>query len=159
MRDLTSHARIPALDGIRALALAAVLLYHAGAGRAPGGFLGVDVFFVLSGYLITGLLAQEYLREGRIRLEPLLPAPRAPPAPRPVHGGRAVCLFVVLALPQEAATLRGDAAASAGYVTNWWFVLRRPVLLRRHGRPRSCCTCGRWPSRSSSTWCGRCCSS
>jgi peptidoglycan/LPS O-acetylase OafA/YrhL len=52
-------ARRPALDGIRALAVTAVVIYHFGGGAGswlPGGFLGVDVFFVLSGYLITGLL-------------------------------------------------------------------------------------------------------
>src|SRR4051794_30391337 len=60
--------RVAALDGLRALAVVAVLLYHAGVARARGGFLGVDVFFVLSGYLITGLLAREYLATGAVAL-------------------------------------------------------------------------------------------
>jgi peptidoglycan/LPS O-acetylase OafA/YrhL len=57
----------PALDGVRAVAVLAVIAYHVGS-RLPGGFLGVDVFFVLSGYLITTLLLRERLRLGRIDL-------------------------------------------------------------------------------------------
>jgi peptidoglycan/LPS O-acetylase OafA/YrhL len=53
----TVPARAPGLDGVRALAILAVLVFHQNISIVPGGFLGVDVFFVLSGYLITGLLA------------------------------------------------------------------------------------------------------
>src|SRR5690349_24894433 len=56
----------PALDGVRALAVIAVLVYHGMPGWAPGGFFGVDVFFVLSGYLITSLLANEATRRHAI---------------------------------------------------------------------------------------------
>ncbi|RXW32916.1 ATP-binding protein [Propioniciclava flava] len=61
-------ARIGGLDGVRALSVAAVLLYHVSAVWAPGGFAGVDVFFVVSGYLITTLLVREHDRAGRINL-------------------------------------------------------------------------------------------
>ena len=57
---------IPALDGLRALAVGAVLLYHGDVGWIPGGFLGVDVFFVISGYLITCLLLGDWRQQGRI---------------------------------------------------------------------------------------------
>ena len=56
------------LDGLRALAIAAVLLYHLDPAWLPGGFLGVDVFFVVSGFLITTLLQREALAHGRIAL-------------------------------------------------------------------------------------------
>ena len=57
----------PALDGLRAVAIGAVVLYHAG-GIAPAGYLGVDLFFVLSGFLITTLLLDELARGGTISL-------------------------------------------------------------------------------------------
>lgn len=60
-------ARLPGLDGLRALAIVLVLAYHLFPGLAPGGFLGVDVFLVVSGYLITALLVDEHRRTGRIR--------------------------------------------------------------------------------------------
>src|SRR5579884_3371433 len=60
--------RLPALDGIRALAVAGVLAYHAGVRGVSGGLLGVDVFFVLSGFLITTLLLRERESTGRIGL-------------------------------------------------------------------------------------------
>ncbi|HEY4375552.1 MAG TPA: hypothetical protein VGM93_00265, partial [Acidimicrobiales bacterium] len=60
------HRYLPALDGLRALAVGAVLAYHLN--RLRGGFLGVDLFFVLSGYLITALLLAEWDRDRRIDL-------------------------------------------------------------------------------------------
>ena len=65
---LDEHGYRPALDGIRAIAVLAVFGYHLGYRWLRGGFLGVDVFFVLSGYLITGLLLTEHQRTGRISL-------------------------------------------------------------------------------------------
>ena len=59
---------MPGIDALRAIAVIAVFLYHAGVGWMPGGFLGVDVFFVISGYLITSLLLAEYRRGGHVRL-------------------------------------------------------------------------------------------
>ena len=112
----------PALDGLRALAVVAVMLYHGDVGWAAGGFLGVDVFFVLSGFLITSLLAQQWRRHGRIDLAAfwLRRARRLLPA----------MLVVLLAVAgysfatgQQSAQLRGDSLATLGYVSNWWFMV------------------------------------
>ena len=67
-RHLVRMRYMPGLDGLRAFAVTAVLLYHADLNWIPGGFLGVDVFFVISGYLITSLLLAEFRNQSRIGL-------------------------------------------------------------------------------------------
>src|ERR1700724_3528586 len=61
--------RLAGLDGLRGLAVLSVMTFHFGASWLPGGFFGVDIFYVLSGFLITSLLLQESTRTGRIRLK------------------------------------------------------------------------------------------
>src|SRR5215210_1594488 len=100
---------LPGLDGLRALAVLAVLLYHAGLAWIPGGFLGVEVFFVISGYLITALLLAEWRVRGRIDLKAfwLGRARRLLPA---LYLVLVVTLvFAVAFLPEEVAGLRSDA--------------------------------------------------
>ncbi len=75
---------IPALDGLRALAVVAVLLYHGDVKWMPGGFLGVDVFFVISGYLITSLLLGDWREHNKIRFAAVLPPARPATAPCPL---------------------------------------------------------------------------
>jgi len=114
----------PALDGIRALAVAAVLAYHADMPWARGGFLGVDAFFVLSGFLITSLLLIEWRQRGSIGL-PAFWARRARrllPALFLMLIGVAF-YAVAFAGPLELGKIRGDALATIAYVANW-----RPVF-------------------------------
>ena len=114
----------PALDGLRGLAVAAVVLYHAGFGWASGGYLGVSAFFTLSGYLIASLLLIEWDATGSIslrgfwarRFRRLLPAALALLA-------AVSALAVLVADRNQLAELRGDVLSALGYVTNWRFVL------------------------------------
>jgi peptidoglycan/LPS O-acetylase OafA/YrhL len=110
----------PALDGIRALAVGAVLAYHGGLPWARGGFLGVDAFFVLSGYLITSLLLTEWRARSAIGLSAFWSrrARRLLPALFLMLIGVAG-YAVVFAAPDELGKLRGDALATIGYVANW----------------------------------------
>lgn len=115
----------PALDGVRALAVAAVLAFHGGLGWLPGGFLGVDAFFVLSGYLITSLLLAERARLGRIRLGTFWArrARRLLPALVVVLVATPVAFRTILP-PFELDLLRLDAFAALGYVANWRMIYR-----------------------------------
>jgi peptidoglycan/LPS O-acetylase OafA/YrhL len=125
----------PGLDGLRAIAVMAVLLYHADLGWMPGGFLGVEVFFVISGYLITALLLAEWRQKGRINLKDfwLRRARRLLPA---LYVLLVVTLtFAVIFLPGEVAGLRGDVLAAFGYVTNWFLIFGQESYFESVGRP------------------------
>ena len=76
------------IDGLRALAVLPVVLFHAGLPFVTGGFVGVDVFFVISGYLITGILAEEYESRGRISLPWLLRKAHPQDLSRPLRHDR-----------------------------------------------------------------------
>ena len=125
----------PGLDGLRALAVMAVLLYHADLTWIPGGFLGVEVFFVISGYLISALLLAEWRQKGRINLKDfwLRRARRLLPA---LYVLLVVTLtFAVVFLPGEVAGLRGDVVAALGYVTNWFLIFGQESYFESVGRP------------------------
>jgi peptidoglycan/LPS O-acetylase OafA/YrhL len=113
----------PALDGVRAVAVLAVIAYHVTSKRPTGGFLGVDVFFVLSGYLITTLLLRGHARSGRIRLSEFW-ARRARRLLPGVMLLVAACA-VVIASSAPVATVparRSDLLATLLYYANWHFI-------------------------------------
>ena len=126
---------LPAIDGLRAVAVVAVVLYHANVTWMPGGFLGVDVFFVISGFLITSLLVTELSATGTInrkafwgrRFRRLLPALAA--------------LLIVVAVVglvadrRDLVRFRGDLAAASTYVTNWYLALTKRSYFESIGRP------------------------
>jgi len=126
---------LPALDGLRALAIIAVLLYHAEPAWLPGGFLGVDVFFVISAYLITALLAGEWQAQQAIDLRAFWTrrARRLLPAAFVLIG--LTLAGAVLWLPAEVAGLRGAALSAAAYVSNWYLVFSGQSYFESAGRP------------------------
>src|SRR5829696_6902681 len=112
---------LPGLDGVRAMAVIAVLLYHADLG-VYGGYLGVESFFVLSGYLITTLLLLDIQNHGRVRLQTfwLRRARRLLPALFVMVAGSLAITAILL--PDEFAALMRDAFAAIAYVTNWYLI-------------------------------------
>lgn len=115
-------AYVPALDGVRGLAVVAVLLFHAG--HLRGGWLGVDLFFVLSGYLITSLLLFEHRDDGRIDLGAFWGrrARRLLPALALVLLAVAAYAWIEL-LPIDLGRVRSDGLATLFFVANWHDVL------------------------------------
>jgi peptidoglycan/LPS O-acetylase OafA/YrhL len=117
------YAYRPALDGLRALAVVAVLLYHGEVRWARGGFLGVDLFFVLSGYLITTLLLREWENAGRIALDRFWSGRARRLLPALFLMMVAVAAYGALLAPAGTLhRLRWDGLATLGYVANWRFV-------------------------------------
>ncbi|HZE30754.1 MAG TPA: acyltransferase, partial [Actinoallomurus sp.] len=122
VRQPAGDGRIGAVDGLRAVAVAGVIAYHFGLG-VPGGFLGVDLFFVISGYVITRLLLTEWHRTGSIacarfwgrRARRLLPA--------------VLALLVVVqvwlhlgGLPELRSTTDAQTVMALAYVSNWYAI-------------------------------------
>ena len=118
-----SFGFVPALDGLRAIAVFGVMLFHGGAPGVGGGFLGVNVFFVLSGFLITSLLLGEWTTRLTIRLGEFWArrARRLLPALLVLLVGVAV-YAKVFASPGQFPNLRLDTLSSLFYVANWHFI-------------------------------------
>ncbi|MFN8163866.1 MAG: acyltransferase family protein [Solirubrobacterales bacterium] len=126
---------LPGIDALRALAVVAVFFYHARVGWMPGGFLGVDVFFVISGYLITSLLLREFRSGGHVRLSRfwLRRARRLLPA----VGVLIAVTMIVAALvePDRIDAMRGDAIASLAYFANWHFIFSHQSYFEQFQSP------------------------
>src|ERR1039458_8171076 len=128
-------SRRPGLDGLRALAVIAVVAFHEQLSAFSGGFLGVDVFFVLSGYLITDLLVAHWNRHGHLDLRGFW-ARRA----RRLLPALAVLLVAVTAAtaviePAQMAALRAALLAAVTYSSNWWQALAHHSYFTQFGPP------------------------
>ena len=116
-------AHIRALDGLRGVAVLAVVVFHFAPDLAPGGFLGVDVFFVLSGFLITSLLVTEVEGTGTLRLGTFWSRRARRLFPALLLLLLAVGLYAYLyADPLEVRSIRDDGLAALFYVANWRFI-------------------------------------
>lgn len=113
---------MPGLDGLRAIAVIGIIIYHLNKQWLTGGFLGVDTFFVISGYLITSLLLKEYEQTGIInlknfwirRIKRLLPAVLVLVS--------VVTLATLILKPAHIVDIKHDAWAAIFYVSNWWYI-------------------------------------
>ncbi|MHB1923819.1 MAG: DUF459 domain-containing protein [Acidimicrobiales bacterium] len=125
--------RIPGLDGLRALAVCAVLAFHFGVPGVGGGMLGVDIFFALSGFLITTLLLAERAETGGVSLGRFWQRRARRLLPALILTGTAVLSHWVALVP--AAQLRGDLLAAVYYGSNWHYVAAGENYFSQYGAP------------------------
>ncbi|KGK92041.1 acyltransferase [Desulfosporosinus sp. HMP52] len=126
---------MPGLDGLRALAVFAVIAYHLNLTWIPGGLLGVSLFFVLSGYLITGILLKQWELSGGIDLKDfwLRRARRLLPALFVMLAG--VMSWVLLWAPERLAALKQEALAALFYTSNWYLIFHQVSYFESFGPP------------------------
>ena len=125
---------MPALDGLRALAVAAVIAYHLGLGWAPGGLLGVGVFFTLSGYLITDLLLAARA-SGRLRLGEFYVRRARRLLPGLYVMLAVVAIWVAVGAQSRVGDVRGQTISALLYVNNWWQLSQHISYFARFGPP------------------------
>ena len=126
---------IPAIDGLRAVAVIAVMLYHLGFKWIPGGFLGVDLFFVISGYVITRLLLDSIQRSGGLDLRAFYIARIRRLLPPLVFMIITTTIVVGLWAPDTMRRFLGDAPFALFGGMNWWLVFRHTDYFEAIGRP------------------------
>lgn len=132
MNSICNHHYITGLDGLRAFAILSVIFYHFGFDWAKGGFLGVDIFFVLSGYLVTSKILSS--RENfkirtfwKHRLCRILPS---------AYLMITVTVLCVMFFNHRLlANLLGDTISSISYTTNWWFIFHKLSYFDSFGSP------------------------
>ena len=126
---------VPALDGLRALAVLSVIAYHMSMGWAPGGLLGVTMFFVLSGYLITGLLLKEYDESGTISLSNFWLRRVRRIIPAVVFGVLGTALLCAIFDHALLTKLRPDALPTLLFFNNWWQIFNNVSYFDALGEP------------------------
>ena len=126
---------LPQLDGVRAIAIGAVLLFHGGTQWLPGGFLGVDVFFVLSGYLITSLLLDELTRSGSLSLGGFYRNRARRLLPALLVMVFVVATYAMLSMQDSVASTWRDLPWAIGGLSNWWLILHQQSYFESIGRP------------------------
>jgi peptidoglycan/LPS O-acetylase OafA/YrhL len=129
------HRYIPGLDGLRAIAVLAVIAYHVNIGWAQGGLLGVGVFFTLSGYLITDLLLQRWGSSNGLGLSDFWMRRARRLLPALVVMLAVVIGWVALFHHSQLPGLRGNVVAASLYMSNWWLIFQHVSYFAQFGPP------------------------
>jgi len=126
---------IPAVDGLRAVAVVAVMLYHLGFTWIPGGFLGVDLFFVISGYVITRLLLDSIARSGGLDLRAFYKARFRRLFPPLVFMIFMTIIYIGIWAPETMRRFISDSPFALSGAMNWWLVFRHTDYFDSIARP------------------------
>ena len=126
---------IPAIDGLRAVAVIAVMFYHLGFSWIPGGFLGVDLFFVISGYVITRLLLDSIAQSGGLDLRGFYIARARRLLPALLFMLVSTTIAIGICAPDTIKRLLTDAPFSLTGTMNWWLVAHHQDYFESIGRP------------------------
>jgi len=126
---------VPAIDGLRAVAVIAVILYHLNFSWIPGGFLGVDLFFVISGYVITRLLLDSIQRSGGLDLRAFYAARFRRLLPPLIFMIFVTTIIVGFWAPDTMRRFLGDAPFAISGTMNWWLIFRETDYFEAIGRP------------------------
>lgn len=135
-KPLNGNGRYMAgLDGLRAIAVFAVIAYHLNFSWASGGLLGVGVFFVLSGYLITDILVSQWKRTGRLELKDFWIRRARRLLPAMLLMLLVVVVWITFSDRSQLPSLRGDAMAAVLYISNWWLIFHKVSYFESFGPP------------------------
>ena len=126
---------IPAIDGLRAIAVTAVIFYHLGFAWIPGGFLGVDLFFVISGYVITRLLLDSIARSGGLDLRGFYKARARRLLPPMAFMIVVTAIYISIWAQDSVKRFLTDIPFSLSGLMNWWLVFREQDYFEAIGRP------------------------
>ena len=126
---------IPAIDGLRAIAVTAVIFYHLGFAWIPGGFLGVDLFFVISGYVITRLLLDSIARSGGLDLRGFYKARARRLLPPLVFMIVVTAFYISIWAQDSVKRFLTDTPFSLTGAMNWWLVAKEQDYFEAIGRP------------------------
>ena len=126
---------IPAIDGLRAIAVTAVIFYHLGFQWIPGGFLGVDLFFVISGYVITRLLLDSIARSGGLDLRGFYKARARRLLPPMVFMIVVTAFYISIWAQDSVKRFLTDTPFSLTGAMNWWLVFKEQDYFEAIGRP------------------------
>jgi len=126
---------IPAIDGLRAIAVTAVIFYHLGFQWIPGGFLGVDLFFVISGYVITRLLLDSIARSDGLDLRGFYKARARRLLPPLVFMIVVTAFYISIWAQDSVKRFITDTPFSISGLMNWWLVVKEQDYFEAIGRP------------------------